>query len=735
MAENDLIIIDSLFKDLRKIISTLVIKRDDYALMHETADTIKNADLYFMALNQTDTFDFYQKYEEEILRSVGIPEIFIPIYANDKYKIPIDRRNVVLNAKRQYIINNFIELNDYYRKYLGLNKIDGSDIVYVRLWMQDSYVTRNICDLTADELNTLIISGELNTLITNNPDKEYLTYLGNKKLDIFKLRRSKAFSIIYIDETLGSSFISNFKNIYEQSRTYILSTVYDKAYKIDSPYYDGFIGMVILFMAMQRFIVDFLKIAILKDFYDQEIITYIFKAYGLPYFNEIPYTYQKRILKNLNILLKYKGSKRVVIDILKLFGYEDISIFKYYLLKIRKFDNNNVPVFEYKDVDGETVEDTDNMYELQFVQIPIDTENISNNINDPSNYISYDEVITNDKYWGGDEEYEELKSKILESDFNLIETKYMSLNTIYNLTNYNFELCYFLKFLIDLKNYHMELKIPFSLIGKDISIFNAIIFLFALVSKRLGFDGNIITSLSGISTVYGFNFENDQIIIDPKTKQQINLKKSSIPYVSEIEFMNDLRSNMSILNNIMNNMNNTKIRKEYIEYKKIYDILMITDINQDLYKLDNETLASTYDEYLLYKEPALYEYLQNEDINISESLETILSSFENYLGTDDFEFIFTDIPNISSDLIKRYIYLTIDIFKSYSIDLISISSYYTFDDKFFNLIKVLDEVGYETSNSILNKDNILAIDYIKAKNNLKYKDTVDICDVIEFVRT
>jgi hypothetical protein len=77
-------------------------------------------------------------------------------------------------------------------------------------------------------------------------------------------------------------------------------------------------------MTMQRFIVDFLKIAILKDFYDQEIITYIFRAYGLPYYNEIPYTYQKRILKNLNILLKYKGSNKVIIDILKLFGYEDI---------------------------------------------------------------------------------------------------------------------------------------------------------------------------------------------------------------------------------------------------------------------------------------------------------------------------------------------------------------------------------------------------------------------------
>jgi hypothetical protein len=404
-------------------------------------------------------------------------------------------------------------------------------------------------------------------------------------------------------------------------------------------------------------------------------------------------------------------------------------------LKIRKFDINNQPIFAYKDENGETIEDLANMYDLQFVQVPINTDNIANNINNQANYISYNEVVTNDKYWGGDEEYESLKSKILKSDFNLIETKYMSLNTIYNLTNYNFELCYFLKFLLDIKKQHINLKVPYSLIGKDVSLFNAIIFLFALVAKRLNYDGNIVTSLNGISTVYGFNLAYDQIIIDPKTKQPINIAKSNVPYASEVEFMNDLNSNINTLNNIMNNIVNAKTRDEYAQYKKIYDILMTTNINQELYRMNNGELALTYQEYLLYEEPDLYEYLQNEELNISESLETMLSSFENYLGTEDFEFLFTDIPNLSSDLIKRYIYLTIDIFKSYSIDMISISSYYTFDDKFFNLIKVLDELGYTTNNSILNRDNMIFIDSIKMKKEIKENDKIEVYDTIEFVRT
>lgn len=733
--DSNLLIIDSLFKDLWKIILSLVIKRDDYATREETLESGRNADLYFMALNHTDTFELHSSYEEEVLREAGIPESLIPSCVRNRDNIPIDRRPAVLDVKRRYIINNFQELNNYYRKYLGLHKTDMSDAIKVRILDGGIYVEKYISDLSSSELSQLIGSGELNSIIANNPDKEYLNYLGNKKLDIFRLRRSKPCAIVYIDETMGSSFISNFKKIYEECRVYILNTVYDDAYKVDSEYYDGFIGMTILFMTIQRFIVDFIKIAILKDFYDQEVITYIFKTYGLPYFNEIPYIYQKRILKNLNYLLRYKGSDKVIIDILKIFGYEDITVFKYYLLKIRKFDSNNKPIFIYREEDGEQVEDVEKMYDLQFVQVPVDTNNMTNSISDTSNYIGYDELVTSDRYWGGDEDYSTLKRQILKSDFNIMETKYMSLNTIYNLTNYSFELCYFMKFLLDMKKYQINLKVPFSLVGKDMGLFNSIIFLFALVAKRLKYDGNIITSLSGVSSVYGFDLTNIDIVRDPNTNDIITLNRANIPYEKATDLMGDIRNNVDLLKNIMNSMANAKTRREYLKYKNIYDTLMITDINIDIYKMSNGQIATTYEEYLLYEESDLYEYLQSDNLDISEAIETMLYSFENYLETTDFNFIFTDIPNLSSDLIKQYIYLTIDIFKSYSIDLVSISSYYVFDDKFFNLIKVLDEPNFDTVNAISNIDNITCVDSANTNKSLKFYDNGGVYDTIEIVRT
>ena len=46
------------------------------------------------------------------------------------------------------------------------------------------------------------------------------------------------------------------------------------------------------------------------------------------------------MLKNLNLLLKYKSSTKNMIDICKLFGFSDVRVFNYYLFKERIKDSN-----------------------------------------------------------------------------------------------------------------------------------------------------------------------------------------------------------------------------------------------------------------------------------------------------------------------------------------------------------------------------------------------------------
>ena len=70
-----------------------------------------------------------------------------------------------------------------------------------------------------------------------------------------------------------------------------------------------------------------------RKVFDARCIKYLFESYGIPYYSEIPIKYQQAMLKNLNILLKYKSSTRNMVDICSLFGFSDIKVFGYYMLK------------------------------------------------------------------------------------------------------------------------------------------------------------------------------------------------------------------------------------------------------------------------------------------------------------------------------------------------------------------------------------------------------------------
>ena len=80
-----------------------------------------------------------------------------------------------------------------------------------------------------------------------------------------------------------------------------------------------------------------------RDIFDDRSIRYLFESYGIPYYPEIPRVYQIAMVKNINTLLKWKASTKNMIDICSLFGFDEIEIFRYYLLRDRrvKLDNDH----------------------------------------------------------------------------------------------------------------------------------------------------------------------------------------------------------------------------------------------------------------------------------------------------------------------------------------------------------------------------------------------------------
>ena len=68
---------------------------------------------------------------------------------------------------------------------------------------------------------------------------------------------------------------------------------------------------------------------------------YIFESNGVKYFDDIPLKYQIALVKNLNKLIKFKSTDKCIVDIISIFGINNIEVFKYYIMKDRYLNKPN----------------------------------------------------------------------------------------------------------------------------------------------------------------------------------------------------------------------------------------------------------------------------------------------------------------------------------------------------------------------------------------------------------
>ena len=77
--------------------------------------------------------------------------------------------------------------------------------------------------------------------------------------------------------------------------------------------------IMIIVQAFDDMIIRAPEYIIRRDVFDLRTIQYIFDSCGVEFFPDIPLKYQKRLVKNLNRLIKYKSCDKNLIDISKLF--------------------------------------------------------------------------------------------------------------------------------------------------------------------------------------------------------------------------------------------------------------------------------------------------------------------------------------------------------------------------------------------------------------------------------
>lgn len=149
---------------------------------------------------------------------------------------------------------------------------------------------------------------------------------------------------------------------------------------------------------------------------------------------------------------------------------------------------------------------------LKFIKVPIE-ESLTDYKNDPDYTINYDEIVYQDEgdTWDGGLIHEDLRKDLLDYEFNAVKTKYVSVETVTEMTEMAFQVSYFYNMLFD--NLYSEealtVEIPYIKIGHKFKFMDVVCYLFALMYFYNGLEDNIMYSPTQILYVKGYNFDSD----------------------------------------------------------------------------------------------------------------------------------------------------------------------------------------------------------------------------------
>lgn len=715
----------------------LVVKRDDLANKYESLATFKAYDEYIAAKTATDTFEGYESYSDSIYVQAGLTSQEITLAKVYKMNVPVNKRQACMLFKRAEVIANYVERNDYYRMLMGLP----ANLDITPLFITDTVAgvdnTIPLHNMTNDEISILTSMGYINKLIKQYPTKPYLKFLGSKGIDQVFARSAKKFDIIRSGSFDSAAIKTRFELNYEISRTYILNNYYKKRMSLDQQYYDSYIGFIITTNAIIMTVNDSIEIFNNREYYNELMVRQILQSHDLNIYDDIPLSYRKEVANNIKSLIVSKGTDEVIFKIFKLFGFDNVVVKKYYLVKEHKKDGDGNYVFEYES-DGVTPV-YNHMYDVSFAAVDITTDNIDAEIRKPENKIAYTDVVVSDKYWGGYESDTEIKNRLLKEDFNYIDTDYVTIGTAYFLADIVTEMSYAFSTTLAVKDYIKKLTFIEPIFGFTIDVFYALTMLGAMISRKAGFQGDIVSNPANLAYLYKFNFERSLTEIQNIIKKY-NYKGNALDYLlklppGEIPTPASLISlyfdNKDIYTKLLEIRYKTKNLNEYLVVKELIDYLTKSKLISDVYRKRDGTIATTFIDYLADSNPSIAEYIDNLPIDDIDTMAfRLLTSLEDYFRTDRFTFLFLKVPTLSGEnSLKRYMLKVINTFKAFTINILSLTITYSIDDR-NNFIKVLDTMKFDGTAHPIN--NISTVDTVgltystKARSDIKLRDEIEI---------
>lgn len=710
-------LLDELVYACKIMMTDCILKDQEEADSYETLETVRNSDIYAAIVENRARFEYFD-YSYELLVEANVPVNIIPDCIANKQKIPQTYRNTLIELASKEFIDEYVEDNLYYRTLYGQPE-DDSQIIYLKESdienvLIDINISKPIHKLSNNELLALESAGVLDELEERYPTFKYIHFLGKRKITPYNARNIDKFGILYVQQPDDNLLLKNrFCELLTVNKNYTMKTIYNEAYKFNSDNYDKFMIVFIIIQSVIDMLIELPEYYIRRDIFDIRTIQYFFESAGLDYFSEIPLKYQISLVQNLNKLIKYSATNKVIVEIASLFGFDNIEIFAYYMLKERKTDSEGNYLFETKEdpINGSIVPDNNKNYELKFIKVPLN-ESIDNYIKDKNNHYDYNYLANTDKYWNGEYTKDEIKEQILQYEFNIIRTKYISVDAVVELTDLSFQIPYFTN-MIMFSNIENDLKVPISVISNEsILLTDLFILIYSLMYEYYGLEDTIIDTSDKYLAIKGFNFDvnmaelSDYVTEKGFTLEELGVSEFTIPKGGILTFNQLIKiytKNKEIHDHLLEQMMYAESKKIYDIYKYLYDALMFTETSYKYYYIEElNRSANTYSEYLQYKNHTLYTYLfdiksendaTTKELKITNAISTVTTVIHDYLNSAELSNIFANIPTLSTDYIKNYMFKVINFFKSYKIDLTSVSNIYKFDNKYENKVFVLDRIA------------------------------------------
>lgn len=732
--------IQELYDIYIKLIQGTTIKYSYLADSYEDLEMRKYVDGYLDAYYKRDTFDLYEYTNEEYVKAgVEEPELAIR-YSEHPDEVPKSLKEAVLEIRRQSIIDNYIEKNEYYRMINGQPPLNDDEFIYVDYWtaIENGINPGTPIHLIEDEqgthyINALESIGYLTKVQEENPDKEYLKYLGSRRVKILDARRAKNFEILYIDSSISESVRNLFTTLYEQCREYFMTTIYIYEYRKVIDYYDRFIALCIMVMALQQLTARTITAAIDRDFLDSHAIKMLYEAYDIPFYSKLDEKTQKAICQNINLLIRNKGTNKVIYDIASLLGFNRIDIYKYYLIKEHRMDAYGNPLFvtkkEFNENTGkeEEVYDEEMMYDVYFQKVLLNDYDYHEALEDPSNRVGYDSVTSADPFWVEDSD---LYKDVWESEYNYKETKYLGVTVSYKLSEMLYENILLMRMIFDNKEglEKITLKLPSITGDVPIPLFDVVVFLCALVSKKYGLKGEIVSKPSQVISVtdslnrmyrpyetmnetFAFNFKwfTDEHYQEARDQMFQYMTESEIKefenYISiltitgstneqKIKAINDMYTNIKGLSKFLAyKMSLAKSIEEYQTYQTFFRAIYYSKETDEMFTVYPEDgsprTAKTFNEYLGFINPTLKDFVDNcEREDCSVYIDHTIGRMEEIIA--DLKYLY--LINNATSTIQEILIDLIRFFKSYTTDMIGLNIVYIFDFTPDNFLRLFDKI-------------------------------------------